>query len=169
MRSGFSRDVGDEALEIFRREIRLADDRHRHVGDQADRLKAFDRIVGQGLVEADAGRLADVTEQDRVAVRFRLGDAGRADRSAGAADIHDDDLLSQAAPHRFGDQAGDDVARPGGGERHHHRHRAVRIILRERRYGAAQEQESGCDPLPKLHDGVSSPSDSDGGPQAGAR
>jgi hypothetical protein len=85
---------------------------------------------------------------------YRLGggDPRRADRAAGAAHIHHDDFLAEAAPHRVRDQAGNDVTRASGSERHDQRHRAVGIVLCHGRDdggeggdGQAQSRECGAD------------------------
>ena len=69
-----------------------------------------------------------MVHQQGVAVGVGFGDAGGAERAAGAADILDDDLLTQVFGHRLGDQTPDRVGRAAGGERDDHGDRALGII-----------------------------------------
>jgi hypothetical protein len=65
-----------------------------------------------------------------VTIRTRGRHARAPDRAAGAADIFDDHGLAKDFSHLLGHDARDDVARPAGGKRHHHRDGPRWIALR---------------------------------------
>ena len=70
-----------------------------------------------------------MVEEQRVAIRIGAGDAAGAKRSAGAADILDDDLLAEILGHGFGDEAGDGIGRAAGREGNDDGDRAIGIAL----------------------------------------
>jgi len=76
--------------------------------------------------------VADVREEQRITVGLSLRDLGGADSASRARGILDDDALPKRFRHRLAEDSSKVVARPAGGEGHHHRHDFVRIILRER-------------------------------------
>ena len=63
---------------------------------------------------------AHVAHHDGVAVGLGLRAARDAGRATGAGDVLDHELLAERARHVLADDAGDDVGRPAGGERHDH-------------------------------------------------
>jgi hypothetical protein len=77
-----------------------------------------------------------MVQQQRVAIRIGLGDAGGAERAAGAADILDNDLLLQRIGHRLGDQTRHRIGRTTGreGDDDGDDARGI-IVLRLRRHG----------------------------------
>ena len=68
-------------------------------------------------MRTDAVR-GDRAQQQRVAIRIGLGDAGRRDRPAGSAPIVDDDALSERVGELRSDRAGDEIGSPAGRNRH---------------------------------------------------
>ena len=70
-------DVIDQALEVGRLEILARDDRHRHLGDEADIFEGVQRVIGELAVERGAGRHADMVQQHGVAVRIGTAPRGR--------------------------------------------------------------------------------------------
>ncbi|MCY1242233.1 hypothetical protein D9M72_551830 [compost metagenome] len=64
-----------------------------------------------------------------VAIRIGLGDAAGAKRPAGAADVLDDDLLTEILGHGFSHKTRDGIGRATGRERHDHGDRAFGIGL----------------------------------------
>ena len=134
--------VGDEVLEVRGRQRLLGDDRLRRVVDDADLREAFRRIVFQVRIERRRRRLRPhVADRDGVAVRRGLGGAGHAEAAAGAADVLDDEGLAERAAHVLADQAGDDIGRPAGGERHDDGDRFGRILLRQRRRAQRRQRD----------------------------
>ena len=121
-------------------EILLADDGHRHFGDQADIFESVQRVIGKLAVERGAGGHADVVQKQRVAIRIGLRDAARAKRAAGAADIFHHDLLTQILRHRLGDQTGHGIRRTAGREGHDHGDGALGISLCASAVGAERER-----------------------------
>jgi hypothetical protein len=121
---------------------------HRHdqrqLRQQDDRQEVLCRIVRQAGVEmrADAVR-GDRVQQQRVAVRIRLGDGGRRDRAAGTAPIADDDRLPQCVGELRPDRAGDEIRRPSGRNRHHQLHRAGRVAALGGNGSGNQEGDGG--------------------------
>jgi hypothetical protein len=82
-------------------------------------------------------------EHQRIAVRRRLGDGGRADRAAGAAAIVDHDRLAQALVQLLAEHAGDDVGAAAGGVGHDEPDRPVGVGVRRaggRQHRRAAEQ-----------------------------
>ena len=121
--------MGDQFLQVLGWKVRARHQDHRHIGDEADRRKVADRIERQLGIERGRGRLADMHQQQRVAVGRGLGDAIGAEGAAGADDVFDDDRLLQRRTHRCSEQAGDDVARAAGRERNDQRDRPARKFL----------------------------------------
>jgi hypothetical protein len=85
--------------------------------------------------------VADVDHEQRVAVRLRARDLGRADRAAGTRGVLDDDLLLERVGHALRDEPGERVAGTAGGVRHDERHGLGGKVLRECRGG---ERERGA-------------------------
>ena len=79
-------------------------------------------------------------QHERVAVRRSLGDGSRAERSARAAAIVDDDRLAQALLQPLADHAGDNVGTAAGGIRHDQPNGPGRKGLRCRDGGRSQHQ-----------------------------
>src|SRR5262249_55973015 len=74
-----------------------------------------------------------VAENELVAVGRRLCHAVDAGHAASAADVFHNDRLTELAAQSLGKNAGDRIGRSAGRERHHHRDRPRRIVLRARR------------------------------------
>ena len=125
--------IGDEFLEVVGRKLLLGGDDQRKRGHHADRLEIDIGLVGEIRIERDRGGMrAHLAHQDGVAVGIGAHRAGRADGAAGAGDVLDDDLLAQRVRHVIADDAGGDVGRASGRERHDQRDRARGIVLRAR-------------------------------------
>ena len=79
---------------------------------------------------------------DRVTVGSGARRTGRGGGAAGPDDVLDDDRLPERAGHVVGGDAGDDVGRPAGGERHDQGDRATRIVglCRSRQSGKADRE-----------------------------
>src|SRR5262249_37949367 len=84
-------------------------------------------IERQALVEPEVHRIGVGGEQDRVAVRLRMGRKAEADVAAGAAAVLDDEGLAGLLLQGGGDDAGDDVGRTARRVGHHDLDRALRI------------------------------------------
>ncbi len=115
----------------------LHDDEIRIARQQRDRREVLHQIVRQRIDRAVGGVRAEVPADDGVAVGRGARDAGGADRAAGAGDIFDHQRLAERDAHPLAEIADDGVGRPAGRERHDHRDRPVRIILRRRASDAA--------------------------------
>jgi hypothetical protein len=125
---GIGLHVSDELLEILNRKILLRDHQHRRSRGVHDRLEVGTRIIGQLWVETDACRLrSKVAHQQRIAIGLSLRDSGDADRTAGASDVLDHELLAERAAHVIGHEAGHHVGRPTGCEGDHQRDRSCGI------------------------------------------
>jgi hypothetical protein len=139
--------VGDEILEIARRQVLARDQRDRRLGDQRDRRKIGRGVVGRLLVERlVVGMRADAADPHGVAVGPGIGDALGTVHTAGAADVLDDDLLAQNFAHALRHEAAEHVLRSTGGEGNNHRDGSRRIRLRpseardDRECGSARDQ-----------------------------
>jgi len=100
------------------------------VVDEADHLERGLRIVAQVVVQRGGRRDALMMKQERIAVGIGLGHALGSDRAARAADVLDDDLLPERAPHVLSQQTCDRVGRPACGEWNNERDRFRRIVVR---------------------------------------
>src|SRR5262249_1784712 len=121
------------------RERRRACDR-REVG-----LRIVSRALGEGL---GLGMRADGTDSDAVSVGRRIGHALGADLAAAAADILDDDLLTEDFTHARGNDAPKHIGRTACRKWDHHGYRAGRIVLRvprrrERAHGGNRRAKQG--------------------------
>ena len=96
----------DEICEIVGRQRFSADQQRRPVINEADAYEVAHDIVGQLRIQRRSDRQPDLMHEQCVAVRRRRRDLAGADRSAGAADILDDDLLAECAAHAFGNEPG---------------------------------------------------------------
>jgi hypothetical protein len=101
---------------------------------------------------------AAVAVEENVAVGRRLGDAARAGRAAGAANILDDDLLAEQFAHGGRENPCRYIDRAAGGEGHHHRDGARRPVLRRKRMNACKhdgerDARSHHHPAPSLDTG----------------
>ncbi len=84
-----------------------------------------------------------MAERERIAIGIGARGARRAGGATGTGDILDEELLPERARELVRDDAGGDVGRPAGGERHHDRHRARGIALRLRAGNAGNECDRG--------------------------
>ena len=75
-----------------------ADQHHRRVVDEADRLERGFGIVAQIVEQAGRRQQRDVIDQDRGTVRCRSGNAIIGQRAAAADHVLDDDGLAERAP-----------------------------------------------------------------------
>jgi hypothetical protein len=71
-------------------------------------------------------------EQQRVAVRLRIGHSGGADVGRGAGPVDDDEALAHGFAQPLDENARDQVGAAAGRERHHDLDRAAGILLRLR-------------------------------------
>jgi hypothetical protein len=106
--------------QVARLDVAARDQRHRHLGHQAERLEAVDRVVGQPAVQRRDRRHADMVQQDGVAIGPRIRDTLGPQRAARTADILHHHGLAQISAHGLRDQATHRVGRPAGGEGDHH-------------------------------------------------
>ena len=125
-----------------------ADQRHRRVVDEADRLERGHGVVAQIAEQARRRQQRHVIDQDGRAVGRRARDALVRDRAAGAGDILDDDALPQRASHMRGDQARHDIGAAAGRVRIDDRDRARRRLRRRLPPGCQRDhrQADPCQP-----------------------
>ena len=66
------------------------------LGDLGDRCEILERVIVAEAVDSGAdNQRARISEQERVAVRVRVGDEFRSKRAAGAAAVFDDYRLAK--------------------------------------------------------------------------
>ena len=124
-------DVGDELLEIVHRQVLAGDQDAGRFRDQSDRLEIGRGIVERLLVEAlVVGVGTGIADQERVAVRRRLGDALAAGHAGRRADVFHDDRLAEQFAHALCLDARADVDPAAGRKRHHQGHGPGGPILR---------------------------------------
>ena len=102
------------------------------------------RIVGEIGVERRHQRIsAEVTREDRIAVRVGACGAKRADGAASAADILHHDVLAEMPGENIGDNPPGDIGRPAGRERNDHGDRSCRIVLSQRTVECGCQENNG--------------------------
>src|SRR6185295_16618798 len=134
-------DVLQEILEVVRRQVVAAEDRHRHVVDEADVFEVGEGIEAQLPVQGRRGRHSDVVDEDGVAVGLGVLDQLGGEDAAGARPVLDDDRLPERLGHGLRDDARDGVGRPGR-EGHHQRDRVRRELLRVCRRAEREQRRS---------------------------
>ena len=141
-RAGFLLGERDQILHALDRHRRMQDQRVVDDDEPGDRREAFERIIGQPLVEARVDRERHLrADHQGVAVRRRLGDVFRGELIVGARAMLDHDLAApgfREALRKDAAEAVDDAARR---RRRHQRHRPRRIVLRVR-CGRAQHRHT---------------------------
>ncbi|HEX2538470.1 MAG TPA: hypothetical protein VHL13_09325 [Pseudolabrys sp.] len=135
--------IGDQFLD--RRERRVGTGRHDHrrLADKDHRREIALRVVFDILVhQLVGGGLPGRGEQDRVAVRRRARDRGRADIAAGAALVFHDEGLAELLAEIVRETARDHVRGSAGREGDHERHRSGRPRVRAGRRGLRQHGQA---------------------------
>ena len=95
--------IGNEALQIGRRDFVVGDEHERRRGDFADRSEVFRRVVGHFFHETHNGRLGGAGgDHQRVTIGRGVLDFRRANRSLRARLVVDDDGLTQLLAHDVG-------------------------------------------------------------------
>jgi hypothetical protein len=122
--------VGQQLLEVVRRQRGLADDRHRHLAHQPDVLEVGEGVEAHLAIERRDGRHADVVDQDGVAVGARVLDQLGAEDAAGTGPVLNDHGLAHGLGHGRGEHACDRVRRSARGVGNDHRDGPRRIFLR---------------------------------------
>src|SRR5580693_2535943 len=86
---------------------------------------------------------APLADAERVTVGQRAGDAGDADRAIGAADVLDDDRLTQRFAHGCRHDAAERIGRAAGWKRNDHGDWPRRKFLRGERQRRAERHAAG--------------------------
>jgi hypothetical protein len=134
-----------------------ADQDHRRVIDEADRLKRRFGIVAQVDEQARRREQRDVVDQDCRAVRRRSGNTIVGQRAAAADHVLDDDGLAERARHPLADETRDSIRAAASRERDHQRHGLrgrLRIGLRRKRRNQQTKARDGASKGKIDHDGV---------------
>jgi hypothetical protein len=122
--------VDDELLEVVGREVLAHREQLGLLGDQADRLEVLLGVIAQvGIEKRRRGVRAHVAGNDRIAVGCGTRCAQRSDRSAGAADVRDHELLPKMTGEDVRDDPAGHVGRAAGREGNDNRHRSRRVVL----------------------------------------
>ena len=143
-------DPADEILRSAARNRLAADQHHRGVVDQADRLEGGVRVVTQVGEQARRREQRDVIDQHRGAVGCRSGNAIVGERAAAADHVLDDDGLAERARHPLADQARHRIGAASGRIGHHHRHGLggrLRVDLRRKRGQQETHQRASAEPV----------------------
>jgi hypothetical protein len=121
----------DQVSQGLHIDLRMHHHEHRHVGDERDRREGLVRFERHRLVEELVDALNSRRgHQQRVAVRFRLGDDVGSDIAASTRLVFDDDRLAKRLREFFADRARQHVDRAAGRKRRDHADGSVRIALR---------------------------------------
>ena len=129
----------------------LRDGVHRQRRGDRDQMRPRDQsrhpCEPLGRIEIQIGKQHGVIrnvwadDEQRVAVRRRGGDSLGADRCAAARAVLDDDVLADPALKVLGDDAGEGIDRPAGGERYDQLDGLCGVVLRLGRGGGHREAE----------------------------
>ena len=92
---------------------------------EGDRHEIRHRIIGELRIDQLHKRVVVGGDIDRLPIRRRLLEGVGAKRAAGARDVLCDDLTAQQRRHRIRHNAGHDVGRASGRDRHDHADRPV--------------------------------------------
>ena len=121
---------GEQFGERVRRE-RLASDQHQRVlVDEGDRRQVLLGVETELRIERDIRRNLQVVQQQRVAVLGAARDPAGRDRGAAAADVLDDEILSELLGELRRQHARELVGRPARRIGNDDRDGAARIVLR---------------------------------------
>ena len=115
-------DPADVVLRVRARNRLAADQQHRRVVDEADRLEGRLRVVAQVVEQARRRQQRDVVDQNRGAVGRRTRDAVVGDRAAAADHVLDEDGPAERARHLLADEARHRIGAAAGRVRDHERH-----------------------------------------------
>ena len=136
--------VGDELLEVLRRQRGMGDKNIRGAGDLGDRCEILHRVIGHFVIKAGADAdIGDVTEHHGVTIGGRFRDNGHADVAVGAGAVVDDDLLAQLIRQHRRNRTRQRIRAAARGVGHDKTHRTRRIGLRGN--GRGRGQQRGAD------------------------
>ena len=140
---GFSRADFQEIAE--RLELGLRVDHHQavEIAHRRDRHEVLGHVERKLVVERHRARDAAGHQQQRVAVGRRGEDGAAGDDAARPRHVLDHEALAELVAEPLRDDAGGDVADPGGAERQHQAHRPFRIFLRRSRLRQRDQGERG--------------------------
>jgi hypothetical protein len=115
-----------EFLEVLHGDGGMRDHHHRHVCGKRNRREIGKVVLGPSGILERGGRRGEgeVVEQERVAVRIRLCDRVRADRSSRPAHVLHDDVLTERRGEPLGEDARQKVRGAASRERNDHPDRA---------------------------------------------
>jgi hypothetical protein len=138
--------IGYELLEILGREILARHHHRRRVRGETNRRKIPGRVVFQIGVERRCRNVrAHTGGKQRIAVMFGGGCTRGTNRAASAADIFDDDILTEYLAHAVSHDTRNDVARTARRIRNNHGDWMSRIILRLRDSGQRSQRDQRRD------------------------
>ena len=130
--AGIGPHLGDQLLEVSRRQRRLDQQDIGLLGDQGHRSEIAKRVVGQFLVERWIDGQADAAQQHRIAVGRRLRDDVRAQHTPCTGAVVRHDGGAQYRREAFRENPRDDIGPTSAREWHDHADRAIGITaLRE--------------------------------------
>ena len=102
--SGLALATAISSCNVLRGKVGIADQQARHGRDHADRREVSHRIERQLGIERRVDRVAGEADQQRVAVRCRLGDSVGGEIATGAGPVLDHHRLSQRSRQRLRDR-----------------------------------------------------------------
>ena len=121
-----------QILHRFHRQGRMHHHQQRRLGEQTDRLKILQRIIGRLLLHIRNDRhRRHVRQQQRITIRRRLGREFGRDHAARPGPVVDGELLLERAGQLLPDHARHGVVATTGRLRHQHTHGFHRIALRQ--------------------------------------
>ena len=150
-------DPGDMVLRSLAGDRLAADQDHRRVVDEADRLERGFGIIPQVGEQAGRREQRDVVDQHCRTVRRRSGNTIIGQRAAAADHVLDDDGLPERARHPLANEASDGIRAAAGRKGHHQRHGlgvGLRMGLRRKRRNQQTKAHDGASKREIDHDGV---------------
>src|SRR5262245_4082868 len=145
--------VGDELRNRLGRNRWVHDHDDAASGEGRDRRDVADKIEIEFLIERCVDRIVTPDHEQRVAVCRRVHDRLGADVGAATRPVVDYELLAEPLRQPLADQAGRDVVRAGGRDRHDQTHRPRWIGLRPSDARDGRQRSSACGEMQKLSAG----------------
>jgi hypothetical protein len=143
----------DEFLERIAGNLLAADQHDRCRRHDSDRLEILQRVDWRVRIERRRkAHGAHRSHQERVAIRRRAGGACGTGGAGRSSYVLDDHPLPERRREAFGDDAGDDVGRPAGPERHDDGDRLAGEGLRVRLVRENRQSKCGAGDEMKDHD-----------------
>ena len=122
--------VRDQLCQRVGRQGLASDQNHRHIRDRTQGFKIVQGIITERPIKRRCRRVSHVVEEKGIAIGLCFSDPRRADRSARASGIFDDELLLEFPRQTLSQGPPEDICRTARGVGDHDGDRPVWELLR---------------------------------------